>query len=139
MPTRRTFVAVAAVLALAGPAAATFTASVLNGAGLSVSTGSLSAPTDLAATPGCDGALQAKVTLTWSVTPSPWATGYVVRRRVGLGGYATVGTVTGRNATTFTDTTTLALGTAYDYVVQASYQSWTKDSAPTSVTTPTLC
>ena len=107
-------------------------------ASLPVATGSLAAPTGLSAVPGCAGTLNPKITLSWTATASTFATGYVVRRRLDGGIYTTVATVSGRTTTTYTDTGLLG-NTAYQYVVQASYESWTADSSAASATTPFVC
>ena len=107
-------------------------------ASLSVSTGALAPPTSPSAVPGCAGALNPKITLSWTATTSTFATGYVIRRRLVGGLYATVATVSGRTTTTYADSGLLA-NTTYQYVVQAAYQSWTADSSPVSATTPFLC
>jgi hypothetical protein len=107
-------------------------------ASMNVTTGALAAPTSLSAVPGCAGTLNPKITLTWTATSSTYATGYIIRRRLIGGIYATVATVSGRTTTTYTNSGLLG-NTSYQYVVQASYASWTADSSPASATTPALC
>jgi hypothetical protein len=138
MPGRRGFVAgfVTATVLTATLAQASFLRS--QSASMNVATGALAAPTSLSAVPGCAGTLNPKITLTWTATTSAYATGYVIRRRLIGGIYATVATVSGRTTTTYTNSGLLG-NTTYQYVVQASYASWTADSTAASATTPTLC
>lgn len=117
-------------------AQASFTRS--QSASMNVTTGAIAPPTSLSAVPGCAGTLNPKITLTWTPTPSTFATGYVVRRRLVGGVYVTVATLSGRATTTYTNTGLLG-NTSYQYVVQASFQSWTADSSPATATTPLLC
>ena len=130
-------VAASAVVVSARLAGAAFSAG--DAATMALSTAALAAPTSLSATPGCSGPLTPRIGLTWTATTSTFATGYVIRRRVAAGVYATVATVTGRTTTSYTDTGPLLLNTQYEYVVHARYESWTTDSASATATTPALC
>jgi hypothetical protein len=89
----------------------------------SISTGTLAAPTGLAATCSLSGT-STNVSLTWTATVSTIATGYVVLRGTTTGGpYSQIGTTVGINSTSFTDTIA-PLATQY-YVVKASRNLWT--------------
>ncbi len=82
-------------------------------------TGSLAAPTSLAASPS-----GASIALSWSATVSAFATGYKVLRATASGGpFTAIGQVTPRTTVAYTDSTATA-GITYYYVVQAYYQSW---------------
>jgi hypothetical protein len=87
--------------------AASFTADILN------------PPTGLAAS----GALSTTATLTWTITPDAYATGYNVYRSTTSGsGFSLIKSVTPRTATTTTDSP-LVPGTYY-YVLRSSAASW---------------
>ena len=107
-------------------------------ASMQIATGQLAPPTSVSATPGCAGTLNPRITLTWTATTSTFATGYIIRRRLIGGIYATVATVSGRTTTTYTNSGLLG-NTTYQYIVQAAYESWTADSTAVSATTPALC
>ena len=108
---------------------------------MAVSTASLSAPTGLTASATCS-LIPSKVTvnLSWTATSSTFADGYEVFRSTSGGAYASVGTVTGRTTTAFTDNT-VTFSTSYSYVVRASRNNWRSgDSNVASVTTKSsLC
>lgn len=112
-----------ALLLTASAASAAF----LDGESVSatVSTDTLQPPTALAAGHGpCTAAVVASITLTWTATASTWADGYEVRASLVSGGpYTVIGTVTGRDTTTFT-ATGLAFATSYHYVVRATKGNW---------------
>ena len=113
--------------------------SATDSAAMNVTTAALAAPTSLSGTGDCAGPLTPEVDLSWTATTSTFATGYAIRRRLVGGTYVTVGTVTGRTTTTYTDLGPLAPNTQYEYVVRAVYASWTADSASASATTPLVC
>lgn len=120
------------------PASAGFSASAVGGS-LPARTATLLGPASLTATPSCNGLLVAKVVLTWPVTTSAFATGYVLSRRLaGVGPYATVATLSDITTTTFTDGS-LAIGTSYQYVVQSTFRQWTGASPVASAATPVAC
>jgi hypothetical protein len=78
------------------------------------------------------------VSLSWTATPTTWATGHVVQR--GLAGvFSDVTTVTPRTTVTYVNTG-LAITTTYQFRVRAKYLNWTSAASNTiTVTTPTLC
>ncbi len=100
----------------------------------SFTTGSLAAPTSLAATPS-----GSSIALSWSATTSAYATGYNVLRATTSGGpYSAIGQVTPRTTVAYTDSTASA-GVTYYYVVQAYYQSWASpNSNQANATTCTI-
>lgn len=86
--------------------------------GNTLTTGTLAAPTGLAATVS-----GTTVTLTWTATTTAAATGYEVLRGTAAGGpYTVIATVAGRTTTSYADGT--ASGTMY-YVVRSVLQGWT--------------
>jgi predicted ribosomally synthesized peptide with SipW-like signal peptide len=112
---------VTGVFATCAWAAFTSTKSASN----SVTAGSLAAPTGLTAS--CV-LLSSNVNLSWTATTSTIATGYTILRATGSGGpYSTVGSVSGRTTTTFTDT--IATMTTRYWVVQATRNSWTSPNS----------
>ncbi len=122
---------------LATPAIASFT-STPTPPSMPISSGAISAPPAANAVGSCNGTLQAKVVVTWTITPSTYATGYTILRKI-AGVFVQVGTVSGRNTLTFTNTG-LAVLTTYEFVVRATYQNWVSVNSPTaSATTPALC
>ncbi|HEX2040056.1 MAG TPA: fibronectin type III domain-containing protein [Acidimicrobiales bacterium] len=116
-------VAVAALLVTASVALAQFHDG--DSAAHSVSTGSLGPPTNPATTHGpCSAGLTASIVVSWTATTSSWADGYEVLGSLVSGGpYATVGTVSGVNTTSYT-VTGLAFATTYHYVVRATKGNW---------------
>ena len=121
-------VAAVVVLTSATTAAALYTTSA-DTSGL-LGTGSLAAPTGLSASG------TAVVSLSWTATPSIFATGTRVLRSTSPGGpYAPIAEVTPRTTTTYQDGTVFG-GPTYYYVVQAYYRNWTSlqsDPASASV------
>ncbi len=123
---------------LGGPASAGFSASAVGGS-LPVRSASLLGPASLTAAASCNGLLTAKVVLTWPVTTSAFATGYVVTRRLsGAGPYVTVATLPDRTATTYSDPG-LVVATTYQYVVVATFRQWTGTSPVAAATAPAVC
>jgi hypothetical protein len=107
---------------------------------MSVSTGTLAAPTGLGAqNVNCQVATSTKVNLTWTATASTWADGYEVFRSGTSGGpYTSFGTVSGQSTVTYTDST-VTFSTTYYYVVQATKNSWrSPNSNQATITTPTV-
>lgn len=96
-----------------------------------VSTGTLAAPTQLAAAHGvCVQAKSTSVELSWTPTASQFATGYSIWRSSGPGmPFDMIGTAGGRTATGYTDTT-VNFGTLYFYEVRSLRNNWS--SAPTA-------
>ena len=104
------------------------------------STGVLAAPAGVGAGRGaCTILTSSTVVVTWTQTPSVFADGYEVFRSTTNGsGYTSIGSVTGRATTTFSDTT-VAFSTTYYYIVRATRNSWrSPNSTQGSVTTPTI-
>lgn len=120
----------------AAPALAVFN-DVTDSASMPVSSTSLAAPTGLIATPSCV-LVTARVTLSWTATPSTFATGYQIWRKSGTGSFALVGTVSDRTTTTYVNTP-VSLSTTYTYYVAAVVHSWSADSTTAAATTPALC
>ncbi len=104
---------------------------------ISVSSALLAPPTGLAAANGCVLTIP-RVVLTWTATTSTFATGYQIYRKIGVGAFLPLATVSGRTTTTYTDTPVL-VATTYTYYVAASIQGWSADSSSVSITTPALC
>lgn len=96
-----------------------------------VSTGTLAAPTQLAAAHGvCVQAKSTSVILSWTPTASQFATGYSIWRSRGLGmPFDMIGTAAGRTAVGYTDTT-VTFATLYFYEVRSLRNNWS--SAPTA-------
>lgn len=113
-----------------------------DGASHSISTDSLQPPTDPAATNGlCVAGVGASIVVSWAATVSSWADGYeILGSPVSGGPYATVGTVSGANTTSYT-ATGLAFSTTYHYVVKATKANWrSSQTSEVSSTTPSsLC
>jgi len=82
-----------------------------------------------------------QITVSWTATPSTWATTYRVYRSVDGGAYSSVATVE-YGTTSWVDTAVNG-GTTYIYKLRSERTGWTWVSADTavsnSVTTPTLC
>jgi hypothetical protein len=105
-----------------------------------ISTGTLAAPTGVAAARGsCTILSSTTVNVTWVQTTSSFADGYEILRSTTNGsGYAVVGTVAGRATTAYADAT-VAFSTTYYYVVRAKRNAWRSvNSNQASVTTPTV-
>jgi hypothetical protein len=128
-------VCAAALLLTAGRALASFASGA--SASLRVATAVLDAPTSpAAAVDTCTAGVSADVTITWTASASAAADGYVILRSDGGGSPSEVGTVSGHDTTSFTDTG-LAFATDYSYTVEATRASWTSDpSSSADVTTP---
>jgi len=127
----------ALVLTVAGTAYASFSTSVSQSN--SVSSGQLVAPTGLAAAHGtCTTLVSDSVNLSWTATTSTIADGYEIFRGTASGGpYSSIGTVSGRTTTTYTDSGRPFI-TTYYYVVQAKRNNWrSANSAQASITTRT--
>lgn len=102
------------------------------------STTTLQPPTGTSAANGiCVVLTSTAVTVSWTATTSTFADGYQIFRSTTSGGpYTSIGTVSGRTTTTFSDTTP-AFNTTYYYVVQATKGSWrSANSNQASVKTP---
>jgi len=137
--------AVVALLALAALAAvAVPSLAVLAGSDAidanTFTTATLDAASGLGASASCNGLGTAKVSLSWTATPSGFADGYDVMRSLVNGGpYSEVAHVDGRTTTTYVNTGLLT-NTTYYYVVVATAGGWTSaDSNQASATTPAIC
>ena len=109
-------------------------------ASLSVSSGTLAPPTAPAAVASCVGTIVKlpRVTVSWTATPSTYATGYAILRLT-AGTYVQIGTVSGRSTTSYADNT-VALATTYTYKVRATYQNWyAETTGSASATTSLIC
>ena len=93
----------------------------------SVATAQLSPPTGVAA--ACS-ASRTSVTLTWTPVNTGSTTGYEVLRSAG-GAHASLVTVPGGSATTYTDAA-VARNTTYTYQVRSLRNSWFSDPSPTT-------
>lgn len=129
-------VAVTSVLVTASVALAQFANN--DSAALAVSTDTLQPPTNPSTAAGpCTAGIAASIVVSWTATPSTWADGYEVLGSLVSGGpYTTVGTVSGRNTTSYT-VTGLAFATTYYYVVKATKGNW-RSVATSQVSRTTL-
>ena len=132
--------AVAAVI-LAPVALAAWSSSVTAGP-LPVSSATIAAPTGAAATTSSctkHDPTSVQVAVTWTATSSNGATGYSINVGTSATGpFTQVGTVSGLNTTSWTDTTAqLQYSTTYYYLIDATVASWTSpDSNTATVLTP---
>lgn len=126
------------LLLVAGPALGSFADG--STAASTLRTTSLSAPTGLSASGGCSGGLPKlpRVTLSWTATTTPFATGYDVYRGIGAGSQTLLTTLSPRTVTSYVDSAVL-VATSYSYSVRTRYLSWSKASSTASATTPVLC
>jgi hypothetical protein len=131
--------ALAVALTVVSVASATFNASATAGP-MSVQTATLNPPTALSATPTCVILGAVTVQLSWTATTSGFADGYEVLRSIAPGPYISIGTVSGRTTTSYTDTG-VTRSTTYNYVVRATKNNWRSvDSNEASATTKSaLC
>ena len=125
------------VVASASPAAALFSGS--SSPAHTVATATLAAASSPSVTTSCGPVLSltARATVSWTATPSTFATGYTVERWRGSILEATT-TVTPRTTTSVTQTG-LTTGTTYTWRVRAFVSSWTSTAVSTTATTPSLC
>lgn len=121
----------------APPAAASFLDT--GSAAQAVSSAQLQPASGLSATTRCGPLLSfsARATLSWTATPSTFATGYTVERWRGSLLESTT-TVTPRTTTTVTQTG-LSTGTLYTWKVRAFVSAWTSTEASVSAATPGPC
>lgn len=104
-----------------------------------ISSATLSPASNLIASTSCGPllSLTAKADLSWTATPSTFASGYKVERWLGGVLQATT-TVTPRTTTARTETG-LATGTTYTWKVRSYVQGWTSSLVTVSAATPGLC
>ncbi|MDQ3944251.1 MAG: hypothetical protein M3357_03700 [Actinomycetota bacterium] len=104
-----------------------------------VSSAALSPASGLTASTSCGPllSLTAKAELSWTVTPSAFASGYKVERWLGAVLESTA-SVTPRTTTALTQTG-LATGTTYTWKVYSYVQGWTSSVVTVSAATPALC
>lgn len=126
------------VVGVCGPALGSFTDSAT--AASTLTTTSLAAPTGLTATASCSASIPKlpRVTLSWTATASPFATGYDIYRGLTAGTQTLLTSVSPRTVTSYVDTAVL-VATTYSYSVRTRYASWSKASSNVSATTATLC
>lgn len=128
-----------ALVVVVGPAvsaSAAFSSSA--NAAHTLSSGTLQPASNLSVTTGCSLlVLGPKADLTWTATPSTFASGYKVERWRGTTLEATT-TVTPRTTTSLTETG-LRTGTTYTWKVYAYYLSWTSAVISATKSTPGLC
>ncbi len=132
---RRVGLAVVSVLVLAalGSAAPISLARLTDAASSTkaISTDTLDPPTSLAAAGG------ATASLTWTVTPDTYATGYELQRGTISGGpYSVVATITPRTAVAATDAPGVS-GTYY-YALRSVFQNWTSVNSNQASATVTI-
>lgn len=107
-------------------------------ASLPVSTASLAPPSGLAAANRCLLTVPS-VALSWTATPSSFASGYRVYRRLSTdAAFSLRATVSGRSTTSYSDSTVVG-GSSYVYVVHAYYAGWSATTGSVSITVPLLC
>lgn len=126
-------------LIFAEPALGMFTSAPAPPA-MQVATATLAAPASATAINGaCVPAVSRAVTVSWEITSSEFADGYLVVRATAAGGpYTTIATITLRATITHSDTT-VEPSTTYYYRIQATKLAWQSGDSPTaSVTTPSL-
>lgn len=130
-------VALAVPVVAAPPAAASF--SDAGSAAQVVSSAQLEPASGLSATTRCGSLLSfsARATLSWTATPSTFATGYTVERWRGSVLESTT-TVTPRTTTTVTQTG-LSTGTLYTWKVRAYVSLWTSTDVAVTAATPGPC
>lgn len=109
---------------------AAFTATTSN-EGNAAAAAELAAPSGTAASPD---ALICKITVTWTATPTAWASGHRVERSTSADGtYSTIATVTPASTTSYADEdAALKAGLYYYYRVRAVYSGTTWVSTPSS-------
>jgi hypothetical protein len=123
------------VVLSAAPALASF-AGPAPAASQRVSTAVLAPPTALAASNGpCKQNRSTSVALSWTPSPSGFATGYAIWRSDGpLLPFAMIGTASGASASDYLDTTVAFLG-VYRYEVRALRNNWTSTASQDAVIT----
>jgi hypothetical protein len=131
--------AVIALMAVVGPAVAAWGRfSAADEAAHTLSSDTLQPASNLSVTTGCSLlVLGPKADLTWTATPSTFASGYTVERWRGSTLEATT-TVTPRTTTSLTESG-LRTGTTYTWRVHAYYRSWTSPVISATKSTPGLC
>src|SRR5579884_1623976 len=105
-PARRAVTALVAVVVVgsATVAYASFGNATVGGP-MTVTTATLTAPTGLSASNPCSSATTISSSLSWTPSTAPATSGYSVLRSTSSGGtFSSVGTVSGINTTTYTDT-----------------------------------
>jgi len=134
-PCRRRLIVVGVIAAMVGavPALADFVAS--GGENHTLSTDALAAPTGLALSPGsCSVGSQDRINLNWTATTSGWADSQEVMRSTTSGGPYTSVASLAPPANSFTNSN-LSFNTTYYYVIRATKEQWTADSAEKSLRT----
>lgn len=129
-----TCLAAAASLTLPARAAAAFNDVAV--AGASYTSGVLAPPTSPSATGGsCSTVTGDRIVLTWTATPTAWASGYeIARRTASADAYTVIATVAGRTTTTYTDGP-LFFSTTYHYAIRSTRHGWRSTDAIVSRTT----
>jgi len=115
--------ALLAAVALSVSAVSAFAAfnQAATGGPMSVTTTSLTAPTGLAASNPCSSATAVSTSLSWTASTSTATTGYaILRSSASAGPFSSVGTVSGINTTTYTDTVSHATAADSIYVAVKS-------------------
>jgi beta-galactosidase len=104
---------------------------------MTLQSATLDSPTGAAAQAVCQKPSTFYVAISWNAAGSPAVTGYDVLRSGTPGGpYSSVGNVSGRSTTQFSDST-VAKTTTYYYVVRSTRGGWDSSiSGEASVTTP---
>lgn len=141
MKARRALVVAAVMFQLGGATAALALFTRMTPAVHTLATNTLGPLTNLAVSTACNGllSLSAKANLSWTATPSTFASGYKIERWKGAVLQTTI-TVDPRSATAYTDNPPLSGSTNYTWKVHAymTNTSWTSPVVSVSATTP-LC
>lgn len=105
----------------------------------SLASATLDPATSPMATTSCGPLLSfsAQATVSWTATPSTFATGHKVERWLGSS-LQTTTTVTPRTTVSVVHTG-LATGTTYTWKIYAYHQAWTSTLVSVSATTPGVC
>lgn len=128
---------VAVVLGAGGGTAAADWAIATPQISATYSTAVLAPVTELSAASRCR-LLKPAVDLGWTASSSTLVTGYLALRSTDGTSYSVVGTLSDRTTTKYSDST-VDLSSKYTYLVRSVRNDWYVDSAPVTVTTPTLC
>jgi hypothetical protein len=107
------------------------------GSAMSISSNTLAPPASTTLTRNwCFAGIAANVTISWTASPSAYATGYDVLRGTATGGPYTLQTSVGSGTLSYTQT--ISTGSSLYYVVRASFLSW-RSANSTEVTFRANC
>src|SRR5438067_10015133 len=121
---RRRFgvIIVAVIAAGVGGAVAWAIATSRATASLPVSSATIQPPGSVTAVANCPNKTKGDVLVSWTSSPSAFASGYLVTRATGAGAASAIATLAA-SATSYTDPT-VAGATTYTYAVAATHQGW---------------